>query len=193
MRTRALIAVVAVAGTIGLAACGSDNSSSSSTVAPAAQAATTAAATSAAPATTAAPAGDTGGYGAYGGDATTAPAAATSATTVTVADTPLGKILADDQGHTLYVFTKDSGGTSACFDACAEAWPPSAVTGTPTAATGVSATLGTITRPDGTTQLTVNSQPLYRFAADAAAGDTTGQGSGGVWWVVAADGTPITS
>ncbi len=188
MRTRALLALLA-AGTIGLAACGGDNSSTSSTAAPAAQAATTAAATTAAPATTAA------GGGLYGdaGSATTA-AAAAGATTVTLADSSLGKILADAKGNTLYIFTKDTPGTSVCADACAKAWPPVIVTGTPTAAAGITATgWGTVTRADGTTQLALNGQPLYLYAGDAAPGATDGQGSNQVWWVVGADGTAIKS
>lgn len=194
MRTRVLMAVVA-ASALGLAACGSDNSSTSSTAAPAAQAATTAAAatTATTPASTATTAG--GAYsegGGYGAPAPTSAPAAAAATTLTLIDSPLGKILGDAKGNTLYIFTKDTSGTSVCVDACANAWPPAAATGTPTAATGITATgLGTITRADGTTQLAINGQPLYRFAGDAAPGDTAGQGSNQVWWVVGADGTAI--
>jgi predicted lipoprotein with Yx(FWY)xxD motif len=207
MRTRVLMAVVA-AGAIGLAACGGDNSSTSSTAAPAAASATTAAAssaTTAAPATTAAgtsattapssAGGDYGGGG-YAVPATTAaPAAASSAaTSVTLSDTKLGKVLADAKGHTLYVFTKDSNGTSACSGGCAAAWPPVMASGTPTAAAGITATAwSTITRADGSTQLAVNGQPLYTYAEDAAAGDVSGQGSGQLWWVVGPDGTAIKS
>jgi predicted lipoprotein with Yx(FWY)xxD motif len=57
----------------------------------------------------------------------------------------------------------------------------------------VTAELGTITRDDGTVQLTVNGFPAYYFAADSAAGDTNGQGVGDVWWVFGADGEPIES
>ncbi len=195
MRTRVLLAVVA-ASAIGLAACGSDNSSTSSTAAPAAAQATTAAAAPAATsATTTAPYSAGGDYGGYGAPATTAPAAAASgATTVTLSDSKLGKVLADAQGHTLYIFTKDANGTSACSGACATAWPPAQATGTPTAAAGITATAwSTITRADGTTQLAVNGQPLYTYAEDAAPGDTTGQGSNQVWWVVGPDGTAIKS
>ena len=48
-----------------------------------------------------------------------------------------------------------------------------------------------ITRPDGTTQITFYGQPLYTFSGDAKPGDTTGQGTGGVWFVVGKDGTAI--
>ena len=46
-------------------------------------------------------------------------------------------------------------------------------------------------RSDGSFQLAAGGWPLYRFAGDVAAGDTTGQGSGGVWFVVAPDGTLV--
>jgi len=39
--------------------------------------------------------------------------------------------------------------------------------------------LGTITRADGTTQVTISGQPLYYYASDKAAGDANGQGLGG--------------
>ena len=198
MRTRVLMAFVA-AGAIGLAACGSDNSSTSSTAAPAAAPATTAAAaasaTTAAAATSAttAPAAAGGAYGGYAAPPSSAPAAGASsaATTLLLADSPHGKILTDAQGHTLYIFTKDSNGTSACSGACAKAWPPVTATGTPTAATGVTGALSTITRADGTTQLVIAGQPLYTYAGDGAPGDTQGQGSNQTWWVVGGDGAAI--
>jgi predicted lipoprotein with Yx(FWY)xxD motif len=199
-RTRPLFALLA-AGTIVLAACGSDNSSSSSN-APAAAATTAAAAaptTAAAPATTAASSAttdsDDSSYGnAYAVPTTAAAgggAAATGAASVTLADSKLGKIVVDANGMTLYAFLKDTGGTSACSGACANAWPPAAATGTPTAGTGITGSLTAVARPDGTMQLKLGDWPLYRFAGDAAAGDTNGQGSNSVWYVVGADGQPI--
>ena len=53
------------------------------------------------------------------------------------------------------------------------------------------AMFGTTARTDGIEQLTVNDQPLYRYAPDAGPGDTTGQAVGGVWFVVGADGAMI--
>ena len=199
MRTRSLFALLA-AGTIALAACGSDNSSSSSNP-PAAAATTAAAATptnaaAATPTTTAASSASTdSSYGnAYATPTTAAAsggAAATGASSITLADSKLGKIVVDSKGMTLYAFLKDTGGTSACSGACANAWPPAAAAGTPTAGTGISGTLTTVARPDGTMQLKLGNWPLYRYAGDAAAGDTTGQGTGSVWYVVGADGQPI--
>ena len=104
----------------------------------------------------------------------------------------LGKFLADGDGHTLYLFTKDTKGTSNCYDKCAQSWPPLLTAGQPTLKDGVSATaISTTVRTDGSIQVTYNGWPLYYYAKDAAAGDTTGQAVGKVWWVVSGEGNPI--
>jgi predicted lipoprotein with Yx(FWY)xxD motif len=59
------------------------------------------------------------------------------------------------------------------------------------AADGVTGDVATITRDDGSRQITVNGLPLYLYAPDEAPGDVTGQGVGGVWWVVGPDGAKI--
>jgi predicted lipoprotein with Yx(FWY)xxD motif len=106
-----------------------------------------------------------------------------------------GKALAGSNGRTLYLFEADKNGTSACSGACAAAWPPDTVTGTPQAGSGVSQSLlGTITRADGTMQLTYNGHPLYYFTADTGAGTAKGEGSkafGAEWYVVGAGGSKI--
>lgn len=102
--------------------------------------------------------------------------------------------LVDQQGRTLYLFTTDTqnGGTSACIAECLTQWPPLIVTGTPQAGQGVDASLlGTITREDGTLQATYNGWPLYTYAGDAGPGATTGQGMGGVWFLVSGTGNAI--
>ena len=97
----------------------------------------------------------------------------------------LGSFLVDSKGMTLYLFTKDTPNTSACYGGCAIAWPPLLTTGAPTAGTGVTASmLGTTTRTDGTTQVTYNGWPLYYWINDKAAGDTTGENVQGVWFVI---------
>lgn len=98
-------------------------------------------------------------------------------------DPKLGNILTNAQGFTLYVYSKDSNGTSACTGACAGIWPPLTASGTPTAGSGVTGTLGTITRADGSTQVTYNGKPLYTYVKDTSPGDTTGQGVAGAWSV----------
>ena len=65
-------------------------------------------------------------------------------------------------------------------------------TGTPQL-DGVDASLvGTVTRSDGSKQVTLAGLPLYLFASDTKAGEAKGQAVGGVWWVVGADGKKIT-
>jgi len=115
--------------------------------------------------------------------------------TVGTTNTSLGTILVDSKGDTLYLFGKDSGTRSACFGACATAWPPLRVTGKPTAGTGVNAEmLGTSPRSDGGAQATYNGHPLYLFAGDNKPGDTTGEGStafGGTWLALSAAGNAV--
>ena len=138
------------------------------------------------------------GYGAAASPpspARIAPAPAGAA--LTTAGTSLGTILVDGQGKTVYRFAADTKGHSNCDSACLLYWP--ALTSTqdlPTAARSVNAQLGTITRSDGTKQVTVNGWPLYTYAGDTAPGATSGQGStlsGGRWWVVSTGGANIMS
>lgn len=111
-------------------------------------------------------------------------AAAAQPTVSVVTDAKLGPILVGPNGMTLYLYTKDTANVSNCSGGCAAAWPPLTVTGSATAGTGVSGTLGTIKRADGSMQVTYNGWPLYYYAADTKAGDTTGQGVGSVWYVL---------
>jgi predicted lipoprotein with Yx(FWY)xxD motif len=141
-----------------------------------------------------------GGY--YGLATSTTAAAGTAASTadVNVGETKLGKVLVDDKGMTLYALDKDTATTSACNSGCASAWPPltasASASGSGGAAASVGAGLdkakvGSITRTDGTTQVTYAGHPLYRFSGDSQPGDTNGQGAGGVWHVVSSAGTPV--
>jgi|GEM_PF-557266 len=126
--------------------------------------------------------------------ATATPPAATqipvkAATVMVSKNATLGEIVTDDEGRTLYLFTKDTKNTSNCYDKCAQAWPPLLTAGAPQAGDGANASLlGTTTRTDGTTQVTYNGWPLYYYAKDQKAGDTTGQDVGGVWYVVSPKG-----
>jgi predicted lipoprotein with Yx(FWY)xxD motif len=108
-------------------------------------------------------------------------------TTVAVASSKLGNILVDGNGRTLYAFTKDKGGQSACSGQCASNWP--ALTGPATAGTGVQASLlSTAMQADGKSQVTYGGKPLYYFAGDAKPGDINGQGVGNVWFALTAGG-----
>ena len=126
--------------------------------------------------------------------ASTTPAKNTRAT-IAAGSSSLGSIVVDAAGRTLYRYDKDTpgSGTSACNGACATAWPPALVTGTPTAGPGVSGTIGMITRADGTHQITLDGHPLYRFSGDQGPGDTTGNGFGGIWHVVRTSASPAST
>lgn len=106
-----------------------------------------------------------------------------------------GTILVDGEGQSLYAFDGDTADTGNCTADCLAAWPPATTTGDPSAGAGVAASLlGTITRDDGTTQLTYASNPLYYFSEDQAPGDTNGHGVnafGGVWYLVSPYGSYV--
>jgi predicted lipoprotein with Yx(FWY)xxD motif len=120
--------------------------------------------------------------------------AATGRATISVRKTKLGRVLVDGSGRTLYLFMKDRHDKSACGGACATQWPPLLTTGTPKAGHGVRAKLlGTTVRKSGR-QLTYDGHPLYRYAFDAKAGQTKGEGStafGAPWYVLAPNGHRI--
>jgi predicted lipoprotein with Yx(FWY)xxD motif len=105
--------------------------------------------------------------------------------------TELGDVLTDAEGLTLYGLVEDAGGVPTCFDACADAWPPLLVDGPELPAGLDPAVFSVVARDDGTFQLVAGVWPLYRFAGDQAPGDTNGQGSGGVWFAAAPDGSLI--
>ncbi len=138
------------------------------------------------------------GGGGGGASAATAPPKTTNGApaTVGVAKTGLGKILVDSRGHTLYLFQKDSGTTSACTGACASAWPPLRATGKPVVGAGLTASkVGTTPRSDGKPQVTYNGHPLYGFQMDKKPGDTNGQGLtafGASWFALTAAGNQVT-
>ena len=118
--------------------------------------------------------------------------------TVDVRSTKLGAVLATRSGRTLYMFAKDSRGRSACISsACMSFWPPLLAKGKPTAGKGLTAALlGTIRRPGGARQVTYAGHPLYTFALDKSAGQTSGEGLddfGGRWWAVSTAGRKITA
>jgi predicted lipoprotein with Yx(FWY)xxD motif len=140
---------------------------------------------------------DNGKSTASGSSTTGSEANSAQAATVVVEKTNLGSILADGKDRTLYLFLRDSGTTSACNDACAAAWPPLIASGTPTAGGGAQASLvGTTKRSDGTSQVTYNGHPVYRYSGDQNPGDTAGQGLdafGATWYVLSPAGDQVTS
>jgi len=114
--------------------------------------------------------------------AASAPASAPAEGAATVEAKPVGTagtVLVDgDDGMTVYIFTQDvkDSGKSACLAGCIDTWPALTVAAgtTPTGGTGVTGKLGTITRDDGTLQVTYNGLPLYYFKNDKAPGDANG-------------------
>lgn len=120
-------------------------------------------------------------------------AAQKGGTTLTLHKTSLGKVLATSSGRTLYLYTPDPKGKSVCSGSCAAVWPPLLTKGKPRAGTGVSAKLlGTIRR-GGKLQVTYAGHPLYSFTGDGKAGQTAGEGYGGIWYAVSASGKKVTA
>jgi predicted lipoprotein with Yx(FWY)xxD motif len=120
---------------------------------------------------------------------------AAAGATVTIANSPLGKILVDGKGRTLYDFPPDARGASTCYGACAALWPPLTTNGKPKAGPGAKAPLlGTTKRSDGKVEVTYGGHPLYYYVADTKRGETTGQGLnqfGAPWWVISPAGNEI--
>jgi predicted lipoprotein with Yx(FWY)xxD motif len=99
-------------------------------------------------------------------------------------------VLTNSAGFTLYSFVPDTSTTSNCNGQCATYWPP--LKGPVTAGPGVTGTLGTITRADGSVQATYDGHPLYTYVGDTAPGQAKGNGlnlSGGVWHEVTVSGS----
>jgi predicted lipoprotein with Yx(FWY)xxD motif len=116
-------------------------------------------------------------------------AKAATPTSIKVSDSSLGQILTDQQGRTLYAFTKDKGGSSTCTDTCIATWPALTTGGDVKAGSGLTpALVGKTERTEGATQAKYGEWPLYYYAGDAAPGDLNGQGVDGEWFVVKTDG-----
>ena len=126
--------------------------------------------------------------------------ASSGSTAATVIESHAGSaasFLTNSSGRAVYLWAADSMNKSMCSGACAQAWPPVTSMGQVTAANGAKAAdLGTITRSDGTKQVTYLGHPLYYFAGDSGPGQTNGQGSdsfGAKWWLVTPAGAKITA
>jgi predicted lipoprotein with Yx(FWY)xxD motif len=102
----------------------------------------------------------------------------------------IGTVLANKAGLTLYHNTEESGGTIVCTGGCVSVWPPVLVTGSlPHDTRVIKGTFGTIMRPDGSRQLTINDMPLYTYTGDSGLGQASGQGIQGVWFAVTPSGS----
>jgi len=132
--------------------------------------------------------------GSQAGPAATASPSPTASATPSATTTPatgpvvlaqsvgtMGTILvAAANNHTVYTFDSDTPGVSKCTGGCASTWPPVSIASgtTPTGGPGVTGQLGTITRADGSLQVTYKGLPLYFFHSDANPGDTKGNYTG---------------
>lgn len=130
------------------------------------------------------------GCGGNGSDSTASDGGGDGASAIEVGSTSLGEVLTDADGMTLYMFTEDSDGSSACEGSCLSTWP--ILAGKPDAGSGADAGLiGTIERGDGETQATYGGHPLYYYASDSSAGDVNGQEVQDSWYVLDAQGQPV--
>ena len=124
-----------------------------------------------------------------------APPTSASASALMTATINGTKVVTNSRGLTLYWFVPDTSTTSKCTGSCATYWPP--VKGPATAGAGVTGTLGTITRSDGTKQATYDGHPLYTYVGDTAPGQAKGNAlnlSGGLWYEMTVSGaTPTAS
>lgn len=118
-----------------------------------------------------------------------------SASTLTAKSSRFGRVLFDGRGFVLYAFTRDPRGRSACYGACAAAWPPYFAKGALRAGPGVTgAKLGTTRRRDGRRQVTYAGRPLYYYVGDRSPGQILCQNVdefGGLWLVVRPNGKPV--
>jgi predicted lipoprotein with Yx(FWY)xxD motif len=103
----------------------------------------------------------------------------------------MGQVVTDEKGWVLYRFDRDSADPpkSNCLGDCARVWPPVLTDGKPDLSGIADEKVGTVTRPDGTKQVTIGNWPVYRYVGDKKPGQWKGQGVGGTWFVVTPTGT----
>jgi predicted lipoprotein with Yx(FWY)xxD motif len=118
-----------------------------------------------------------------------------AASTLTAKSSRYGRVLFDGRGYVLYAFTRDAKGRSACYGACAKAWPVYFAKGTLAAGAGVKRSLlGTTKRRDGRRQVTYAGRPLYYYVGDRRPGQILCQNVvefGGTWLVVRPSGALV--
>jgi predicted lipoprotein with Yx(FWY)xxD motif len=120
------------------------------------------------------------------GMSSTAGAMQATTATLKVERTRDGMVLAGSKGLTLYYFTKDKphSGKSACFGSCLAAWPALAAPVKAPAGARMPGPMGTITRGNGTVQVTINGFPIYYYVGDKAPGQIAGNGVEGTWHII---------
>jgi predicted lipoprotein with Yx(FWY)xxD motif len=89
----------------------------------------------------------------------------------------VGQVLVDSKGFALYSPKQDTAGMIRCTGSCTAIWVPLTVKGSPTTDSSLAAKVGTVTRPDGRTQVTFDGKPLYTFALDHSPKTVNGNGA----------------
>lgn len=117
------------------------------------------------------------------------PPAQTTNGVITTNNATYGSIITDSAGNTLYFFSLDASGTSACSGNCAVAWPTYYTPNSTTDPALNKADFATITRADGSLQTTYKGWPLYYYQNDAKPGDVNGENVNSVWFVAKPDYT----
>jgi predicted lipoprotein with Yx(FWY)xxD motif len=134
------------------------------------------------------------GSASSGGSSSSAGSTSAASTDLASWESPLGTIVVDAKGQTVYMFDKDTAGAAtACTGQCVSLWFPVTTTSSTPTVSGVTGDLGTAPWPDGTQQVTLDGHRLYTFSGDSGAQQVNGQGFMGVWWTVAPDGTKVTA
>jgi predicted lipoprotein with Yx(FWY)xxD motif len=103
----------------------------------------------------------------------------------------MGEVVENQAGFVLYRFDSDSNNPakSNCNGDCAKVWEPALTNdGKPTLKNIAASVVGTVTRADGTKQLTIKGWPVYRYIGDKTPGQWKGQNVGGKWFVIKPDG-----
>ncbi|WP_328311083.1 hypothetical protein OG432_13360 [Streptomyces sp. NBC_00442] len=103
----------------------------------------------------------------------------------------VGTVVVDGKGFVLYRFDKDTAkpaSKSNCYGTCATQWPPALTTGSVNVKGIDRSLVSTVTRADGSKQLTLAGRPLYRYAEDNAPHEASGQGVGGIWFAATPTG-----
>ncbi|MCS7481087.1 hypothetical protein ACFFQW_06165 [Umezawaea endophytica] len=105
----------------------------------------------------------------------------------------LGAFVVNAHGFTVYRFDKDTAkpSKSTCDGECAKTWPPVLASERTMVSELDAGLVGTVTRTDGTAQVTFAGSPLYTYTGDRAPGRISGQGKGGTWWAVTPDGGKV--
>jgi predicted lipoprotein with Yx(FWY)xxD motif len=103
----------------------------------------------------------------------------------------LGPVVLDGRGFTLYRFEKDTADPvkATCVDECARQWPPVLADEKIQFQNLDPAVIGTVTRKDGTRQVTIGGRPVYRYSKDSVPGLFSGHGQNRQWFVIAPDGS----